>query len=69
MIKDTAPWLDVLNTKFGDPASHSIKDMLWTFSLKKNWKQNGRHQKVGHSDLDMIHGTAPCHDVLQHQVW
>jgi len=43
--------------------------MLWiTFSLKI-WKQHGRCQKVGHSDLVMIRDTAPWLDVLSHQVW
>jgi len=25
--------------------------------------------KVGHSDLVMVHDTAPSHDVLPHQDW
>jgi len=38
------------------------------FSLK-NMKNNGRRQKVGHSDLVMIQDTAPWFDVLPHQMW
>jgi len=41
---------------------------LPTFSYK-NLGKNGRHQKVGHSDLAMIQDTAPWLDVLPHQVW
>jgi len=25
--------------------------------------------KKGYSDLVIVHDTAPCHDVLPHQVW
>jgi len=53
--------------KFGNPASHSIKDMLWTTFSLKNLETKWPPRKVGNSDLDMIHGTAPCHEVLQHQ--
>jgi len=47
------------HTKFGDPASNSIKDILWTMFSLKNSKQNGHHQKVGYSDRVMIQDTAP----------
>jgi len=34
------------NTKFGDPASISIKDIVWTMFSVKIWKQNGRQTAI-----------------------
>jgi len=49
-------------TNFGDPASNSIKDTLWTnFSLMFY-----KGKKVGHSDLIMVCDTAPSRGVLPH---
>jgi len=69
IIQDTAPSHDYYHTNFGDPAWNSMKYMLWTMFSLKNLKTKWLPSKVGHSGLDMIHGSAPCHDVLHHQVW
>jgi len=57
------------HTKFGDSASNNIKDKLWTMFSLKNLETKWPPSKISHSDLYMIHSTAPCHDVLHYQVW
>jgi len=51
--------------KFGHPASNSIKICSGQGFPLMSYKG----EKVGHSDLVIMHNTALSHDVLPHQVW
>jgi len=56
----------------GNWDSKTSKSLYYVVSyhfLLKFWGENGRRQKVDHSDLVMIQNTAQLLDVLPQQVW
>jgi len=67
MVCDTAPSHDELATTPSLVILQQIGSLICSGEAFPLMSQKG--PKVGHSDLVIVHNTAPCLDVLLHQFW